>query len=173
MRYISRVIVLAVAGLVTYVLFPEAPPWLASRDGYITQHVARLSARGWIYLHAGNLNHLLATAQADGSNPVAAMPSLHTAFATLVAIFIAGRFTSRWRYLLVLYPAAMGFALVYLGEHYVIDLAAGVAYALAVHFALNRWERRRGVRRRMDTSLTNPLALPIDAVVDLDELAGR
>jgi membrane-associated phospholipid phosphatase len=75
------------------------------------------------------------------------MPSLHTAFATLVAIFIAARLRSKWRYLLVLYPIAMGFTLVYCGEHYVLDLVAGVVYALATHLALNAWEARRAARR--------------------------
>jgi membrane-associated phospholipid phosphatase len=145
LRYISRIVVLAVAGLITYCLFPEAPPWLAARDG-LTAPVARLSARGWIWLHAGNLNSALARAQDDGSNPVAAMPSLHTAFAVLVAIMIGTRLRSRWRYLLALYPVAMGFTLVYTGEHYVLDLVVGAAYALVVHAALNRWERRRAGR---------------------------
>ena len=74
------------------------------------------------------------------------MPSLHTAFATLIALFLASRITSRWRYLLVLYPLAMAFTLVYCGEHYVLDLLAGVAYALAVHAGMQRWERRRATR---------------------------
>ena len=33
----------------------------------------------------------------------------------------------------MLYPVAMGFTLVYCGEHYVLDLLAGVVYALVVH----------------------------------------
>jgi membrane-associated phospholipid phosphatase len=146
LRYISRVVVLAVAGLITYCLFPEAPPWLAAQDG-LTDPVARLSARGWIALHASNLNQVLAGAQKDGSNPVAAMPSLHTAFAVLVAITIGARLRTRWRWLLVLYPMAMGFTLVYCGEHYVLDLLAGALFAVVVHLGLNRWERRRAARR--------------------------
>ena len=35
----------------------------------------------------------------------------------------------------------MGLALVYLGEHYVVDVVAGVVYALVTHFAIRRWER--------------------------------
>jgi membrane-associated phospholipid phosphatase len=31
---------------------------------------------------------------------------------------------------LVAYPVAMGLALVYLGEHYVFDLAVGMLYAI-------------------------------------------
>lgn len=145
MRFIRRVIALSLAGLITYVAFPEAPPWLAAKDGVIDP-VSRLSARGWIWLHAGHVKTLLANAQSGGSNPVAAMPSLHTAFATLVALFLASRITSAWRYLLVLYPLAMAFTLVYCGEHYVLDLLAGVVYALAVHTGMLRWERRRAAR---------------------------
>jgi membrane-associated phospholipid phosphatase len=147
MQFISRVIVLSVAGLMTYVLFPEAPPWMASRDGDIAQPVERLSARGWIWMHAGHLKATLAHAQRDGSNPVAAMPSLHVAFACLVAIFIGSKLRTRLRWLLALYPLAMGFALVYLGEHYVIDLLAGLAYALAAHYGMSAWERARAARR--------------------------
>jgi membrane-associated phospholipid phosphatase len=145
-RYISRVVVLAFVGLVTYCLFPEAPPWMAAHDG-LTDPVARLSARGWIWLHAGNLDHVLANAQNAGSNPVAAMPSLHEAFAVLVALTIGARLRSRWRYVLALYPVAMGVTLVYTGEHYVLDVLAGVAYALAVHAAVSWWEARRAYQR--------------------------
>lgn len=141
LAFVTRVVALAFAGLVTYVLFPEAPPWLAARDGLI-EPVSRLSARGWIWLHAGDLQHLLARAQNEGSNPVAAMPSLHVAFATLVALCIAGRLRGRVRYLMALYPVAMGVVLVYTGEHYVLDLVAGVAYALVVHALVSKWERR-------------------------------
>jgi membrane-associated phospholipid phosphatase len=146
LRYISRVVLLAAAGLVTYCVFPEAPPWYAAESG-LSEPVARLSARGWIWLHLGDVNEALARAQKSGSNPVAAMPSLHTAFALLVAIMIAGRIRSRWRWLLALYPVAMGYTLVYCGEHYVLDLVVGAAYAVGVHLALNRWEARRAGKR--------------------------
>jgi membrane-associated phospholipid phosphatase len=148
LHYVSRVVLLSIAGLITYIAFPEAPPWMAARDG-LTPPVERLSARGWIWLHAGNVKHLLERGQDAGSNPVAAMPSLHFAFAVLVALFVAQRMRSRWRWLLALYPAAMGMALVYLGEHWVLDLAAGLLYALAAHFAMFRieawWLRRRAL----------------------------
>ncbi len=142
LRFISRVVALSVAGLATYCVFPEAPPWLASRDGLMAP-VARLSARGWIPLHLGDVSAALRQAQHGGSNPVAAMPSLHLAFAVLATLVVMERVHSRWRRLLVLYPAAMAFTLVYTGEHYVLDLLAGVGYALAVHLALRRWEARR------------------------------
>lgn len=145
LRYISRVIALALAGLLTYCLFPEAPPWMAARDG-LTDPVARLSARGWVWLNFDNLNDVLARAQEDGANPIAAMPSLHIAFAVLVALTIGAQLRTRWRWLIALYPVAMGFTLVYTGEHYVLDLVVGAGYAFAVHLLLNRWDRRRAFR---------------------------
>lgn len=143
LAFISRVIVLSVAGLATYVLFPEAPPWLAAQDGVLHEPVARLSARGWIWLHLGDVDDALAHAQQAGSNAVAAMPSLHIAFASLVALFIGYRLRSAWRWLLVLYPCAMAFTLAYAGEHYVVDLVAGAAYAVGTHYVCTWWERRR------------------------------
>jgi PAP2 superfamily len=163
LRYISRVILLSFAGLATYVLFPEAPPWLAAKDGYIG-HVTRLSARGWEYLHASFANRLLESGQNGGANPVAAMPSLHFAFAALAAMFVANRFTTRWRYLFVLYPIGMGLTLVYTGEHYVIDLVFGLLYAVAAHLALNRWERwwaAHGERRAARVAV--PTDRPVEA----------
>ena len=145
--YICRVIALAVAGLVTYTLFPEAPPWMAARDGLIDP-VARLSSRGWVWLHMGQVDSLVSHAQHDGANPIAAMPSLHAAFAALIALFIGARMRSRWRWLLALYPLAMGLTLVYTGEHYVIDIVIGFAYAFAIDRLVGYWEASRAQRRR-------------------------
>jgi membrane-associated phospholipid phosphatase len=149
LRYISRVILLSAAGLTTYILFPQAPPWYAARDG-LSEPVLRLSTRGWLWFGGDDIDSFFKDAQKDGTNPVAAMPSLHAAFAVLVAITIMMRLRSRWRYLLALYPVAMGFTLVYTGEHYVLDLVVGAGYAFAVHGVLTRWERRRTERRRAD-----------------------
>jgi membrane-associated phospholipid phosphatase len=74
-------------------------------------------------------------------NPVAAMPSLHTAYATLAAGFFWVGKTWWQKALLAGYPVAMGFALLYGGEHYLVDELAGVAYALAV---IACWRYLRG-----------------------------
>lgn len=150
MFYVSRVVVLSFAGLVTYVLFPEAPPWMASEQGLIGP-VHRISALGWDWLGAGFAQQALEHGQEAGSNPVAAMPSLHTAIATLAAIMAAQMIGRRWAKLFYLYPVLMGFCLVYTGEHYVVDLIGGVVYALAVHVgvsAFTRWWRRRSEERK-------------------------
>jgi hypothetical protein len=66
-----------------------------------------------------------------GGNPLAAMPSLHFATSVMAAHVLsdAGAVQGAlgWSY-----AAVLGFALVYLGEHYVVDLVAGLALAEAV-----------------------------------------
>jgi hypothetical protein len=69
-----------------------------------------------------------------GGNPLAAMPSLHFATSVMAAHLLADSGpvagTVGWTYALTL-----GFALVYLGEHYVVDLLAGLALTQAVRRA--------------------------------------
>ena len=68
-----------------------------------------------------------------GGNPWAAMPSLHFATSVLAAILLAEtgplEGVAGWGYAL-----ALGFALVYLGEHYVVDLVGGAALVAAVRY---------------------------------------
>ncbi len=63
------------------------------------------------------------------ANNVAAVPSLHTAFAIVIAAFLWPE-RRRWlRPIVVAYPIVMAFALVYTGEHYVFDVLLGGCYA--------------------------------------------
>jgi membrane-associated phospholipid phosphatase len=164
LAFVSRVIALALAGLITYVLFPAAPPWYAAREGVIGP-VVRGSSRGWLWLHVNKAGNLLREGQV-AANPVAAMPSLHTAYATIIALFVLAYVRSRLRWLIVLYPLAMGLSLVYLGEHYVVDLLAGVGYALAVHLLIGAWERRRNVQWRPPRAHTARRGQELDATRD-------
>ncbi len=143
--FVTRIIALSLAGLVTYILFPAAPPWYAAREAAIDP-VIRGSSRGWLEMGINHAGNLLQQGQL-ASNPVAAMPSLHTAFALIITLFVLRRFRTPLRWALVAYPVLMGISLVYLGEHYVVDLVAGVVYAFAVDVAVGRFERRRAARR--------------------------
>jgi len=119
-------------GLIGYWAVPTAPPWYAAREGLmddgLTPELRRMMVEygesfwksGWAPLY-GFL----------GGNPLAAMPSLHFATSVTAARLLGetGRMagTLAWAY-----TATLGVALVYLGEHYVVDLAAGLALAEAV-----------------------------------------
>jgi membrane-associated phospholipid phosphatase len=115
-------------GCVGYFAVPTAPPWWAVENGYADERVRRLMVdvgenvwgRAWPKLY-----------DSLGGNPWAAMPSLHFGSSLLAALLlretgpVAGRLG--WAYALTL-----GFALVYLGEHYVTDLAAGAVLVALV-----------------------------------------
>jgi hypothetical protein len=130
-RYARLVIVLSAAGLVTYVLYPAAPPWLAARDGVIDP-VHRLSGAGWETLGLPRAGALLAGSQGQ-VNQVAAVPSLHTAFAVLACLVLLPVATRTWQRVgLVAYALLMPVVLVWAGEHYVVDTLLGAAYAAGV-----------------------------------------
>jgi hypothetical protein len=118
-------------GLVGYYAVPTAPPWFAAERGRIsgTRRIMVevgevLWGRLWPWLY-GFL----------GGNPLAAMPSLHFGTSVMAAHVLdeVGPVPGAlgWAYV-----STLGFALVYLGEHYVIDLLAGLALAESVRVAL-------------------------------------
>nr|WP_242680589.1 phosphatase PAP2 family protein [Nocardioides sp. IC4_145] len=137
-RWMRRYLAINFGALVVYILYPMAPPWMASRDGYMGE-VARITSRGWADVGLGRFDLVL---QGVG-NPVAAMPSLHAGIAFLVAGYGILRLRTRWRCLLAAYPLAMSLALVYFAEHYVIDVVAGAVLAGLVLAGCGWWERRQ------------------------------
>jgi membrane-associated phospholipid phosphatase len=134
-------------GLAGYIAYPLAPPWWASEYGYLDERVERITSRGWDAVGLQSARYELGRDMLLG-NPVAAMPSLHTAVATLVALWGITRLRHPARWLLLAYPAMMGLTLVYTAEHYVIDVLAGYVTAGVAMVAASAWERRRAARRR-------------------------
>ena len=115
-------------GCAIYMAVPTAPPWWASEEGCTDDKVRRIMqevgeeewGRAWPALY-GTL----------GGNPWAAMPSLHFATSLMAALLLAETGPAQGAFGLA-YAGVLGFALVYLGEHYVIDLLAGAAIVIAV-----------------------------------------
>jgi membrane-associated phospholipid phosphatase len=71
------------------------------------------------------------------SNPVAAMPSIHMAVTFAMYLWARDHQRRIAPYLLA-YSIIMGLALIYLAEHYTLDLLAGVTCALACHLVTRR-----------------------------------
>jgi hypothetical protein len=144
MRFSRRLVLLALAALATYVAFPAAPPWMAAQSGLL-EGVHRTTSAGWEVLGGGTAG-LFSEGQAS-VNLVAAVPSLHSAVSALVAMFLWRRVRPSLRWLLPLYPLAMGLALMATAEHYFFDVLLGWLYAGAVMAACGRWERRGKARK--------------------------
>ncbi|WP_229715791.1 phosphatase PAP2 family protein [Mangrovihabitans endophyticus] len=140
-RFMRRWISLSVAGLITYFLYPAAPPWWAAQYGYLADHVARISTNGWNAIGLHSAGNTLNALQVEAANPVAAMPSLHTAYAMMAVAFFLPLVRRRWWPVLFAYPTAMTFTLVYSGEHYVIDVLVGWAYVAGIFFLVGVTER--------------------------------
>jgi hypothetical protein len=139
-----RWFVLSFLGLATYFVYPAAPPWWASDHGLIGP-VVRISTRGWKAIGLHGTGNLLQTGQL-GANPIAAMPSLHSAYALLFTLTVLPMIAKRWRWLMLLYPLAMTLTLLYSGEHYLVDVLFGWAYAVVsviIADAFGRWRDRR------------------------------
>lgn len=135
-RYVIALVVTCWIGLIIAFLLPTAPPWLAAGQQRIP-HVYRIMRD--VMLSVTPENYVVGM-RAVGENDAAAMPSLHTALTVLIALAAAraGRIAGMLAWC---YAAAMGIALVYLGEHYVIDIVAGAATALLVWKAVGAFVR--------------------------------
>jgi len=150
-RYVTTFVVVSFAGFLTFLAFPAAPPWMASDLGIIP-HIQRISS---MIFFALGLKDFPSVYNKLSPNPVAAVPSLHAAYATLFALFItllfrpskpksvsnkaaAPRRRLSWyslRWLAWLHPALIWVGTVYQGEHYAIDEIIGIAYAIGAYFA--------------------------------------
>jgi hypothetical protein len=145
-------------GLIGYWALPTAPPWYAAKAGLMddgltpelrrmmVEHGEEFWGSGW-----GPLYGFL------GGNPLAAMPSLHFATSVMAAHLLAETGpvagTLGWAY-----AGTLGVALVYLGEHYVVDLAAGLGLA-------------EGIRR--GTPAVTPLLERVSAGIQALEARAR
>ena len=102
-------------------MFPVAPPRLTPALAYVP-----------VVAHVGR-SHF--------TNPYAAFPSLHLAWAAWCAWVVTRHRTSRVATLAWLYPLVTGAVLVATANHYLLDLAGG-ALVLAAAIVVARWVRR-------------------------------
>ena len=149
-EYMRSFFIVAFAGFATFVLFPAAPPWIAANWWHYMPHVYRVLQAGmnffggqqsfsalydWLYTHGG-------------WDLYGAVPSEHAAFPFLCFLYIR-RAWPRAGWLLLAYCLAVWVAVVYLGEHYVTDVLAGILYASVAYCAVRAVELRRAARARV------------------------
>jgi membrane-associated phospholipid phosphatase len=128
-RAATRIYATFDVGVIGYWAIPTAPPWYAAQAGLMadgrTPELRRMMVEYGEQFWGARWNELYGLL---GGNPLAAMPSLHFGTSITSAHVLAGCGRGPgavgWTY-----TALLGFALVYLGEHYVVDLAAGAALA--------------------------------------------
>ena len=114
----NTLIVANLIGLVGYVLLPTAPPRMFPEFGFedtLAAHAAVDHSSGLI---------------AFSSNPYAAMPSLHATDALIVGVAMALVVRAWWaKALWLAWPAWVWFSVMATGNHFWLDIAAGVLVA--------------------------------------------
>ena len=130
------ILLVSLLGEITFFLAPTAPPWMAGDMGYIP-HVDHVIKQGLFDL---GLDSVAERKDAAGSyNLVAAVPSLHAAWPVSGLLVIRKHGLPHWLFgAQALQALGVAFAVVYAGEHYAVDVLAGVLYALVAWWILGR-----------------------------------
>jgi membrane-associated phospholipid phosphatase len=134
-RFGLSLVVLCALAFVTYVVVPTAPPWLAQPQSvqHLMQDAVLRSglppALTWLYSH-------------HDYNLYAAFPSLHAGFPVLAAA-AAWRRNKAVGILLSMWAIVVWVTVVYLGEHYVADVAGGILYATIALFIVSLLSQTR------------------------------
>ena len=132
-RVRNAVLLANLLGLVGYVLVPTAPPRMFERLGFVDT-----------LAQFGGLNHGSGLVEL-ASNPYAAMPSLHSADALIIGVALAVLVRSwLFRAVWLLWPAWVWFSVIATGNHFWLDIVAGIVVAIvAAAVVLAPWLRRR------------------------------
>ncbi len=111
-EFLSWTTVVVYLGAIVFILAPVRPPWM---EAGVTR-VLVVSRGGYATLD---------------DNPYAAFPSLHAGLAMTVALFFLLRCPGHrfWGWLAAAITAGISFSVVYMGEHWLIDVLAGWAVA--------------------------------------------
>jgi membrane-associated phospholipid phosphatase len=120
---------------VGYVLIPTAPPRMFPELGFVDTLAS-----------FGGLNHGSGLVEL-ASNPYAAMPSLHSADALIVGVVMAVVVRRSWaKAVWLAWPVWVWFAVIATGNHFWLDVVAGVALALAAGGFVYRRQLRAAFR---------------------------
>jgi membrane-associated phospholipid phosphatase len=138
-KYTTGLLVLSYLAFFTYMIFPAMPPWMASNQGYLPP-LSKIMDQ--VFASFAHPIYVPTVYQFFGADLVAAFPSLHAAYPWLIFLFVSQKL-GKLTLLLLPYVFGVWFAVVYLGEHYVIDVVAGIIYASIAFAAVTYFDKRR------------------------------
>jgi hypothetical protein len=158
----SSLVLINVIGLLVFWVDPTAPPRLLDPGRYPDVVAATHAFGSW---HTGTL--------ATAANQLAAMPSLHVAWAVWSALVLWRVFgPRRWARLAWVYPAVTAVAVMATGNHFLLDVAGGVATTASATWLADRGEGR-WTAWRLRAGLAIPARVGLSLVRGLDPPSAR
>ena len=118
-KYVLALGIGTYSALITFLAYPVAPPWYGVQA---TRILTQLDQNLGVPFYRGIFDFV-------ESNPFAAFPSLHAMYPTLILLY-ALKIKKAKALPVLLFPIGVWLSTIYLGEHYVIDVIGGIAYAI-------------------------------------------
>lgn len=134
--------ILNVAGLVTFQLYPAAPPWYVAYYGLgPADPTVPANPAGTLRFDAVIGHPFFEAIYKKSPDVFGALPSLHVANPVLLFLF-ARRLSRRWAWGSFVYAFGVAFSALYFNHHYVLDIVAGGVYAGIAYLIVPwGWER--------------------------------
>jgi len=133
-RFVAALLLMSFLAFVTYLFYPSTPPWL--QFPHEVHKISNETIAKW-----GISYYTSPIYQNLDPNRYAAFPSLHAAYPTLAVVFAWRRYR-RLAIGLLVWAAAVWFSVVYLGEHYVVDVLCGFVFVAAAVLIVQSFKRR-------------------------------
>ncbi len=153
-KYTIALAILTYSALITFLIFPVAPPWYGV-DG-VTRVLFDVDASLGVPVYRTLYDFLQ-------PNQFAAFPSLHSALPWLIALY-ALKIEKIKALPILAFPFGVWFSAVYLGEHYIVDVLGGIAYATIAFIIAEKLipyiQLRRAKRLHANLEASKEIAIP-------------
>jgi membrane-associated phospholipid phosphatase len=148
-KYTGALAILTYSALITFLVYPVAPPWYGVNGVTKVLFDVDTSIGAPIYHTIYDFIE---------PNKFAAFPSLHSAFPMLITLF-AFKIEKLKALPILIFPFGVWFSAVYLGEHYIVDILGGIAYAtlafLIVEKLIPYIQSKRSLNKTSEKPLLN------------------
>jgi membrane-associated phospholipid phosphatase len=124
-KYTGAFAILTYSALITFLVYPVAPPWYGVNG--VTRVLFDVDKSLGVPVYRTIYDFI-------EPNQFAAFPSLHSAFPWLISLY-AFKIGKAKALPILVFPFGVWFSAVYLGEHYVVDVLGGIAYATLAFLA--------------------------------------
>jgi len=148
-KYVLALAIGTYGALVTFLIYPVAPPWSAVTG--VTRILFQVDKNIGIPFYRTLFDFVSA-------NPNAAFPSLHAMYPWLISLF-AFKIKKAKALPIIVFPIGVWFSAVYLGEHYVIDVIGGILYGTCAFFIAEKLIPLFMQRVHKGAKVSNPKAL--------------